>query len=329
MTLENESADGAENKGTQAATSPSFGGMELNGGADQSGAGEQAKTADQTGDQSGAGEQAKTADQTGDQAKAGEQAKAAAKPYEIDYKGEKVEVPENYRNEDGTPNVGALLKSLDDARRKIGTGEFNDSVPDEGESYAFSVPEDLGDTIAFNPDAPEMAKLQEGLRGLDVGKALGEKLFGLYAKIRAEEITGEAETAKVALESFEKDQINSVAAVASPEDLKVFGTAAASMWQADNTNAAFDKDPEKSKVKGEIIMRGLKEIDGSAAAVVAMRYLMDKTSGGKAFQGVKAAVGSATDPAARLKELQASDAYWQNDPATLKQVQELMNQMGS
>ena len=80
----------------------------------------------------GAGDSADNAGGEGSDDKKQEGEGGNANPFELDYKGEKVVIPEAFRNEDGTVNVAAMARANDDLRRKLGTGEFGDSVPDDG-----------------------------------------------------------------------------------------------------------------------------------------------------------------------------------------------------
>lgn len=279
----------------------------------------------------GGQEGGKEADKEGGNDQVGQQAAESAEgkgdPWELDYKGEKVIVPEAFRKEDGTPDLAGAFRAMDDMRRKMGTGEFNDAVPEEGASYDFKLPDDLAEQGIEVANPEMMGEIESLLRECTIGQKNGQKLFEGIARITGKSVALAEQASTEAHNTFIADQIKAVEPYASKADLDAFGTAAASFLTEDFKAGKFHADPEKNKQHAMALHRGLMAMNGSGEAILAMNYLMKRVGGESAIPPMNngGGSGSATieEMRAEMATIQGTDEYIRGDQKAVQKVQDL------
>lgn len=218
----------------------------------------------------------------------------------LEHNGEKIEVPENFRNEDGTPNVAAILKSQTDLRKQVG------EKPAPPEKYELNVPEALQEVIKPDNDNPMVAPVMEWAKKHGISQqAFDELTASYYGQMapdpEADKKHAEMETAKL------KDSLG------------------------DNMKGRLD---EIGKWTGAVL-GDLRNDEGVKEAITA---LTTSASGVMVLDKIMRASGERTIPSGKdggsrpalsqddIRALQGTDAYWNSShpehSSTVKRVKE-------
>jgi len=213
----------------------------------------------------------------------------------VDFKGEALSVPDAFWDSDrDQPNVGALVKSHADLRRKL--SERGAKVP---ESYELFVPEDLVDLIKADAEDPLAIGAMDWARKHGLSQEAFSELSSLYYS-QMQGVSGpdqgvEMEKLQTLFGprlSVELDQLTQWADGMLGED----------MARAPELYHAFER--MTSTAEGILLLKTLKDRLGER--------------GVPSFRGH----GGARLDASALRALQASEAYVSGDEATRRKVAE-------
>lgn len=215
-------------------------------------------------------------------------------PRSVSYKGEVFAVPEAFWDAAANrPNLGALVKSHADLRRKL--SEQRPAVP---ETYALTVPDDLAGRIAPDAADPIAVAAMEVARRHGLSQEAFSDLAALYY--------GNLDASRVDRDA-EMERLSAVLGERTPVELRDLGR-----WMEGLLGSAFSDDPA--------LRRTAAHLTATADGVMLLKALKDRL----AERGVPSfRVGGVSGlDAAALKALQASDAYLDGDPAVRRKVAE-------
>lgn len=209
---------------------------------------------------------------------------------EIEYKGERIEIPENYwdagaNDGDGAPNTGALAKAVTDLRRQL-SGAGRAPVPD---AYELSVPDDLAERITADADHPLAAPTMEWAKKHGLSQDAFNELTGLFYGAEAESAAAEEDWTRTQSEALDA----ALGADAAREK------AALGKWVGGLLGRELSSNPD--------MLAEANALASSAAGVLLLKALRDRI-GERPLPGSSDAGGSALN-AADLTRLQASPAY--------------------
>jgi len=219
---------------------------------------------------------------------------AADAPRSVRYKGEEVTVPEAFWDAAaGGPNVGALVKSHADLRRKLSEGR-----PQPPESYALTLPEDLAARIAPDENDPLARRAMDWAKQQGLGQEAFSGLAALYYGHLADGAPDR---------DSEMQRLAEALGPRAGAEL-----AGLSRWVGDILGEGMGKSPE--------IAAALDRLTATADGVLLLKAIRDKLG----ETGLPSSRGGAAPrlDAAALRALQASDAYLAGDPAARRTVAE-------
>lgn len=217
-----------------------------------------------------------------------------AEPRSVHFKGETLAVPEAFWDaEADAPNLGALVKSHADLRRKL--SEPRQLPP---EAYELSLPEELSGRIAADADDPLAKGAMDWARRHGLGQDAFSELASLYfGRLAESAIDAEAERGKLAA---------------------VFGD------RADGELAGLSRwvDGLLGDVLAESreIHSALDRLTATADGVMLIKAIKDKL-GETGLPSSRIGTPGAPDAQA-LRRLQGSEAYRGGDPETRRKVAE-------
>jgi len=208
------------------------------------------------------------------------------------FKGEEIPVPEAFWDgEAGCPNVGALVKSHADLRRKL-----SDQKPQPPEAYALSLPEDLAARIAPDENDPLARGAMEWARRQGLGQEAFSELAALYYGHMVDVVPDR--------ESEMRRLSESLGPRAGMELADLSG------WACEMLGGSLAKSPE--------IAEAFESLTSTANGVLLLKALRDRL--GEAGLPSARGSGAARMDAAALRALQSSDAYLAGDPSTRRTV---------
>lgn len=215
-------------------------------------------------------------------------------PHSVSYKGEEIAVPDAFWDaQRGSPNLGALLKSHADLRRKL-----SEDRPGTPETYELAVPETLAGRIAPDPEAPLARDAMAWAKENGIGQQAFSELAALfYGDLAGREPDRESEMATLAREFGPR-------AEAELDGL--------SRWATGLLGPVFAERPE--------LQAAAENLASTAAGVMLIKAIKERLG----ERGLPSARGGAASGLneADLRALQAGDAYLAGDPATLRKVEE-------
>jgi hypothetical protein len=212
-------------------------------------------------------------------------------PRSITYNGETLEIPDNYWDaEAGAANIGALVKSNVDLRKKL-----SEERPEPPESYEIVVPEDFANQgVSIAADDPLAVSAQEWAKKNGLTQDVLNEGIALYLKGRLAGLPSrETELQKVG---------------------QAFGDG------ADKTMADLANWSRGVAGDDPAMMQALDAVSSTADGIILLHHLKTKLAApSPMIPGAKVPTSPALDEEA-LRALQASDAYISGDPATRKKV---------
>lgn len=227
----------------------------------------------------------------------GQQPPAAAAPPAaearvVEYKGEKLQVPENFWDpEANTVNIGALLKSQNDLRAQLG------QQPKAPESYALTVPKDLEGKITANANDPLFQRVTALAKNHNLPQQALDDLVGAYFSQQVAE--AEADQAYLAEQTQALDQ----ALGPNPAQAK----AELAQWAV----GLFGQDH----------LADLQVLATSASGVLLLKKMKDLVKEPTIPGTRDAGGGGLTVTEDGLKQMMKDPRYWRDkDPAFIKQV---------
>ncbi len=218
----------------------------------------------------------------------------AAEPRSVRFKGETLAVPDAFWDaEAGAPNLGALVKSHADLRRKL-----SDSRPQPPEAYELVLPRELSGRVAADAEDPLAKGAMDWARRHGLGQEAFSELAGLYfGRVAEAAIDSEAERGKLA------------AALGDRADSEIVGL---SRWVDGLLGDVLAESRE--------IYAALDRLTATADGVMLIKAIKDKL-GEAGLPSSRAAQPGAPDARA-LRKLQASEAYRAGDSETRRKVSE-------
>lgn len=208
----------------------------------------------------------------------------------VTFGDEKIEVPEQYWDKDaGSPNVGALVKSAVDMRKKL-----SETRPEPPESYEIKVAEDLADVVKANPDDP----LAQGAMEIAKKYGMSQDAFNDLANLYFSQTV-----------PSQQKEIERLGAA--------FGD------NADKTMGELSDWIYGMAGDDEALSAAINRVTETADGVILLNHLRGKLA------APEPRIPSGIDSAAKtglteedLRTLQASDAYINGDPAARRKVAE-------
>jgi hypothetical protein len=213
-----------------------------------------------------------------------------------DGNAEKLEVPDEFWDaEKGAPRLGALLKSRNDLRAKLGEGKA--AAP---ETYELRVPEALAGRFQADPEQP----IAKAAMAFAKKHGLSQEAFDELAATYFEGQAGNALDPAAEMAALEKAFGGKDAAKAEMDGI--------SQWASGLLGQDFAKNPG--------ILAAAEALASSAEGVLLLKAFKDRIG----EKGVPAARTSSEPVLSEesLRALQASDAYLAGDPATRRRVAE-------
>lgn len=221
-------------------------------------------------------------------------AAAAANPRVVEFDGQPFEIPDEFWDgEANAPRLGALLKSRQDLRQKLGEGK-----PTPPESYEIKVPEALAERIKADPEDP----LAKGAMDWARSQGLGQDAFDALAKLYFERQAASSLDPAAEQASVEKALGDNAKA-----ELDGLG-----QWVGGLLGQDFKKNPG--------LLMAAEALASSSEGVLLLKALKDRI-GEKGIPSAKADTSPALTEEA-LRALQSSDAYLNGDAATRRRVAE-------
>lgn len=216
----------------------------------------------------------------------------------IEYKGERLEIPEPFWDaESGAPNVGALAKAAADLRRKVSEKEAE--KPQAPESYELRVPEELAERIKPIADDP-LAK-----SAMDWAKKHGipQEAFDELAAAFYGDIAG-----KMPDQAKEMDALKQALGPKAESDIKELDA-----WAAGLLGEDFKKSPE--------LLEAALRLSSTAAGVMLLKTIKDKI-GERPVPTPRDGQAVAVLDEEGIRQIMMTDAYRDGDSATHRKVQE-------
>ncbi len=224
----------------------------------------------------------------------GGQPAASANPRLVEFDGQQIEIPDEFWDGDANaPRIGALLKSRQDLRQKLGEGK-----PQAPESYELKVPEALAERIKADPEQPLAKAAMEFAKKNGLSQEQFNELSALYFE---GQVSGTLDQA-VERASLEK-------ALGPDAKAQMDGLG---QWVSGLLGQDFQKNPG--------LLMAAEALASSSEGVLLLKALKDRI-------GEKSVPSSREAPAPTVSEeslraLQASDAYINGDPVTRRRVAE-------
>ncbi|MBN2752623.1 MAG: hypothetical protein JXQ84_07930 [Rhodospirillaceae bacterium] len=212
----------------------------------------------------------------------------------VRFKGEEIAVPDAFWDGDANcPNVGALVKSHADLRRKV-----SEQRPAAPEVYALTLPEDLAQRIAPDESDPLAHQAMDWAKKHGLGQEAFSELTTLYYGALAENaVDREAELGRL------------TEALGPRAEAEMAGL---SQWVDGMLGDAVAKTPD--------LFHALENLTATAEGVLLLKAFKDKlTESG--VPSSRSGGGKRLD-AASLRALQESDAYRAGDAATRRVVED-------
>lgn len=211
-----------------------------------------------------------------------------------DGNAEKLEVPDEFWDaEKGAPRLGALLKSRNDLRAKLGEGK-----PAAPEAYEIHVPEALAERVQADPEQPIAKAAMEFAKKNGFSQEQFDELCAAYFEGQA------ASTLDPAAERAAVEKALGPDAKAEMEGL--------GKWVDGLLGQDFAKNPG--------LLTAAEALASSSEGVLLLKALKDRIGEKNVPSPRETPVPAVTEEG--LRELQASEAYINGDPATRRRVAE-------
>jgi len=229
----------------------------------------------------------------------GQQPAATANPRVVEFvdrdgNAENLEVPDEFWDtEKGAPRLGALLKSRNDLRQKLGEGK-----PTAPEAYELKVPEALADRVKADPEQPIAKAAMDFAKKHGLSQEQFDELAGVYFEGQgASSLDPAAERASVekALGDNAKAELDGLG-----------------QWVGGLLGQDFKKNPG--------LLDAANALASSSEGVLLLKALKDRI-GEKGVPSAKVDTTPALTEES-LRALQSSDAYLNGDAATRRRVAE-------
>lgn len=215
-------------------------------------------------------------------------------PRSVRFKGETLAVPEAFWDaEADAPNLGALVKSHADLRRKL-----SESRPQPPETYELVLPQELSARVAVDADDPLAKGAMDWARRHGLGQDAFAELASLYfGRVAESAIDSEAERGKLAT------------AFGDRADSEIAGL---SRWVDGILGDVLAESRE--------VYSALDRLTATADGVMLIKAIKDKL--GEAGLPSSRAGAPAAPDAGALRKLQSSEAYRAGDAETRRKVAE-------
>ncbi len=215
-------------------------------------------------------------------------------PRSVRFKGESLPIPEAFWDAEADgPNLGALVKSHADLRRKL-----SETRPEPPETYELSLPEALAARIRADTDDPLAKGAMDWARRHGLGQEAFSELAALYfGRLSDVAVDPDAEQGKLREALGERAEAE-IAGLGRWID----GLLGDVIAESADLHAALDR--LTATADGVMLVKAIKDRLGEAS-VPSMR-----------------ASGPKGPDASALKALQGSEAYLAGDPATRRRVAE-------
>lgn len=219
---------------------------------------------------------------------------ASETPRSVRFKGENLAIPDAFWDaEADAPNLGALVKSHSDLRRKL-----SEVRPEPPETYEIGLPEALAQRIRADAEDPLAKGAMDWARRNGLGQEAFSELAGLYFGRLAEvAVDPEAEEGKLRAALGDRAETE-IAGLGRWID----GLLGDVIAESADLHAALDR------------------LTATADGVMLMKAIRDKL-GEAAVPSSRAAAPKGADAQA-LRTLQGSEAYLSGDPETRRRVAE-------
>lgn len=217
---------------------------------------------------------------------------SALPPRNVRFKGEELAIPDAFWDAaSGGPNLGALVKSHADLRRKL-----SEQRPEVPEAYDLAVPQDLAERVRPDADDPLAKSAMDWAKKHGLGQEAFSELAALYYGRLAEgAIDRDAEVGK----------LKSVFGAKVERELEGLGR-----WVEGLLGDALSGNPE--------VTAALHRLTSTADGVLLVKAFKDRLAE-PGLPSFRDGGRSALDAAA-LRALQASEAYLSGDPAVRRKV---------
>ena len=218
----------------------------------------------------------------------------APEPRSVRFKGESLAVPDAFWDaEADAPNLGALVKSHADLRRKL-----SEARPQPPEAYELALPPELSGRVAADAADPLAKGAMDWARRHGLGQDAFSELASLYfGRVAESSVDSEAERGKLA------------AAFGDRADSEIAGL---SRWVDGILGDVLAESRE--------VFSALDRLTATADGVMLIKAIKDKL-GEAGLPSSRAGAPGAPDAGA-LRKLQNSDAYRSGDAATRRKVAE-------
>jgi len=222
-------------------------------------------------------------------------------PRAVEFKGETLKVPDAFWDVDGDcPNVGALVKSHSDLRRKLSEHAGDATLARVPETYELVVPEHLSQMIEINHEDP----LAKGAMDWARKHGLDQDAFSELTALYYDKIVPQSDEDH---RQGEMEKLHNALGPRADADMKELSSWVDGLLGDDLANA-----PE--------LYLALDHLTSTADGVLLMKKLKDRLT----ERGVPTSRYSASRPldAEALRQLQSSDAYASGDPIIRRKVTE-------
>lgn len=218
----------------------------------------------------------------------------APEPRSVRFKGETLAVPEAFWDaEADAPNLGALVKSHADLRRKL-----SESRPQPPDAYELVLPQELSGRVVADAEDPLAKGAMDWARRHGLGQDAFAELAGLYfGRVAETAVDSEAERGKLA------------AALGDRTESEIAGL---SRWVDGLLGDVLAESRE--------VYAALDRLTATADGVMLIKAIKDKL-GEAGLPSSRAAQPGAPDARA-LRQLQGSEAYRAGDSETRRKVAE-------
>lgn len=216
----------------------------------------------------------------------------------IEYKGERLEIPEPFWDaEAGAPNVGALAKAAADLRRKVSEKEAE--KPQVPESYELRVPEELAEKIKPIADDPLAKSAMEWAKKHAISQSAFDELAAVFYGDVAGKMTNPEQEMEVLKQSLGRN---------AESEIKALGA-----WANGLLEEEFKASPE---LLGEAL-----RLSSTAAGVRLLKAIKDKIGEHHVPTPRDSAAVAVLDEEG-IRQIMMTEAYRDGDPATHRKVQE-------
>lgn len=211
-----------------------------------------------------------------------------------DGNAEKLEVPDEFWDaEKGAPRLGALLKSRNDLRAKLGEGKA--AAP---ETYELKVPEALGERFQADPEQPLAKAAMAFAKKHGLSQEAFDELAATYF---------EGEAASSLDPAAERAAVEKALGPQAKAEMEGLG-----QWVSGLLGQDFAKNPG--------LLSAAQALASSSEGVLLLKAIKDRIGEKTVPSGRESPAPAVTEES--LRALQASEAYQNGDPATRRRVAE-------